>query len=212
MNQILVDGDMGCPVFVLAHGAGAPMDSDFMNTVARGIADQGIRVVRFEFHYMQQQRASGRRRPPDRQPKLLDCFREVLDQLNVERPIIGGKSMGGRMATLLATEYPVSATVVLGYPFHALGKPEKVRTDHFTQLDTPVLICQGERDAMGHRQEVAQYRLPEHIEIEWFADGDHDLKPRKSSGLTHEQHLNRAITRVSEFILSRSRNQLIGVS
>nr|WP_279389143.1 alpha/beta fold hydrolase [Reinekea marinisedimentorum] len=209
---MLVDGDVGCPVLVLAHGAGAPMDSDFMNVVARGIADHGVRVVRFEFLYMQRQRASGRRQPPDRQPKLLDHFREVLSQLDVENPVIGGKSMGGRMATLLAAQQPVAATVVLGYPFHALGKPEKVRTDHFVEFDSPVLICQGERDAMGNRQEVARYRLPENVQIEWFEDGDHDLKPRKSSGLTHEQHLTRAIGLVSDFILSRSRNQLIGVS
>jgi predicted alpha/beta-hydrolase family hydrolase len=212
VNQILVDGDVGCPVIVLAHGAGAPMDSEFMNVVAKGIAAHGIRVVRFEFLYMQKQRASGRRQPPDRQPKLLDCFRDVLSQLDVERPIIGGKSMGGRMATLLAAEQEVAGSVVLGYPFHALGKPEKVRTAHFSEFNSPVLICQGERDAMGNKLEVAQYRLPENVQIEWFEDGDHDLKPRKSSGLTHEEHLKNAIKLVSQFVMEQSEQSLIGVS
>lgn len=176
------------------------MDSEFMNTVAHGIAENGIQVVRFEFEYMQMQRQTGRRRPPDRQPKLIACYQDVLEKIDAERPVIGGKSMGGRMATLLAAEQDVAGTVVLGYPFHALGVPEKVRIDHFASVKSPVLICQGERDSMGHRQEVAQYRLPANIEIEWYADGDHDLKPRKSSGLTHEQHLEHAIARVSAFI------------
>lgn len=200
MNQVIVEGDKGAPTFVFAHGAGAAMDSDFMNTVAQGLVESGIRVVRFEFLYMQTQRETGKRRPPDRQPKLLARFHEVLDQLDVDSPVIGGKSMGGRMATILATERDVAGVAVLGYPFHALGKPEKVRIDHFCDLTKPVLICQGERDAMGTQEEVARYRLPTHIEIDWFADGDHDLKPRKSSGFLHEAHLQKAITRVSEFI------------
>lgn len=200
MNQVIVNGDKGAPTFVFAHGAGAAMDSEFMNTVAQGLAETGIQVVRFEFLYMQTQRETGKRRPPDRQPKLINYFNSVLDELDVKTPVIGGKSMGGRMATILATEREVAGVAVLGYPFHALGKPEKVRIDHFCDLPKPVLICQGERDAMGNKEEVARYRLPANIEINWFADGDHDLKPRKSSGFLHENHLNDAITRVSQFI------------
>ncbi|EAR07419.1 hypothetical protein MED297_19007 [Reinekea sp. MED297] len=196
----MINGDEGCPTFVFAHGAGAAMDSDFMETVALGLSAQGIRVVRFEFPYMQQKRETGKRRPPDRQPILLDYFREVLDELQVENPVIGGKSMGGRMATILATEMSVPGIAVFGYPFHALGKPEKVRIDHFCQLSAPVLICQGERDAMGNQSDVAQYRLPEQVRFEWYADGDHDLKPRKASGYTHQAHLDHAINRVSQFI------------
>jgi predicted alpha/beta-hydrolase family hydrolase len=200
LNQFIVNGDKGAPAFVFAHGAGAAMDSEFMNTVAEGFAEKGIRVIRFEFPYMQVQRVTNKRRPPDRQPKLLEHFQSVLDELDVINPVIGGKSMGGRMATLLAAEHEFPGVVVLGYPFHALGKPEKVRVDHFCQLKAPVLICQGERDSMGTQSEVAQYRLPKNIDIEWFADGDHDLKPRKSSGLLHESHLNFAIDKVSQFI------------
>jgi predicted alpha/beta-hydrolase family hydrolase len=177
------------------------MQSDFMCHVSSRLAQQGIRVVRFNFYYMQQQLQTGKRRPPDRQPKLLARYNEVLDELALEAPFfIGGKSMGGRMATILASERDVSGVVVFGYPFHALGKPEKVRVDHFPQLTCPVLVCQGERDTMGSALDVAQYRLAPKMDIEWFADGDHDLKPRKSSGYCHEQHLQAAIKRVSQFI------------
>jgi len=200
VNQFIVNGDKGAPTFVFAHGAGAAMDSEFMTTVATGLANRGIRVVRFEFPYMQQQRATGKRRPPDRQPRLLEHFRWVLDQLDIEHPFIGGKSMGGRMATLLASEMKFPGVIVLGYPFHALGKPEKVRIDHFCQLKAPVLICQGDRDSMGSKSEISQYRLPASVGIEWFGDGDHDLKPRKSSGFNHESHLTHALETVSHFI------------
>ncbi len=178
------------------------MDSEFMNDVVSGLVNNGIQVIRFEFPYMQIQRETGKRRPPDRQPKLLAHFQEVLDKLDVGVPFIGGKSMGGRMATLLSAEEDAdfAGVAVLGYPFHALGKPEKVRVDHFCQLKSPVLICQGERDAMGTKDEIAQYRLPKSVQIEWFEDGDHDLKPRKSSGLTHQAHLQCAIEKVSQFI------------
>ena len=200
MKSVIINGDKGAPSLVLAHGAGAGMDSDFMNVVANGLAEQGVFVVRFEFPYMQIQRETGKRRPPDRQPKLLDHFNEVLDELQLDQPIIGGKSMGGRMATLLAAQQQFMGVVVLGYPFHAIGKPEKVRTDHFCSLQAPVLICQGERDSMGSKEEVMQYRIPEKVQIEWLEDGDHDLKPRKSRGLDHQTHLQTAIAKVSAFV------------
>ena len=100
MKQFIVNGDKGAPTFIFAHGAGAAMDSEFMTTIAEGLADRGIRVVRFEFPYMQQQRLTGKRRPPDRQPKLLEHFQTVIDQLGVVNPIIGRKSIGGLMATI----------------------------------------------------------------------------------------------------------------
>lgn len=189
------------PTLILAHGAGAGMQSPFMATVAEGLSEQNIRVVRFDFDYMAQQQITGKRRPPDRQPALLKRFLDVIEQTGPSDSLfIGGKSMGGRMATLLATQVSVKGVVVFGYPFHALGKPEKIRMDHFTELSCPVLVCQGERDAMGNRKEVSQYRLAKKMQLEWFIDGDHDLKPRKSSGFTHEQHLQTAITRVAQFI------------
>lgn len=206
MSEFLINGDAGCPTLVFAHGAGAGMESDFMQYVSTELSSLGVRVIRFNFQYMQQQLLTGKRRPPDRQPKLLEHFKDVIDRLAITEPcFIGGKSMGGRMASVLATQIDVDGVVVFGYPFHALGKPEKVRIDHFPALKCPVMLCQGERDNMGNAEDVAQYRLAEKMQIEWFQDGDHDLKPRKSSGYTHEQHLQNAVEKVSQFILSQAK-------
>lgn len=185
---------------VLAHGAGAPMDSDFMNTMAALLCERGLAVVRFEFPYMARRRDSGVKAPPDRAPVLLESFREQL--LSVGEPenlFIGGKSLGGRMASMLATEVSVKGVVCLGYPFHPPGKPEKTRLAHLPELLAPVLICQGERDSLGNQDEVAGYQLPSRIHMAWLPDGDHDLKPRKKSGVTHQQNLRQAADHVRDF-------------
>ncbi|CRO56251.1 Alpha/beta hydrolase family protein [Pseudomonas aeruginosa] len=137
---------------ILAHGAGAPMDSPFMERIAELLAAQGIAVARFEFPYMAQRREDGRKRPPNPQAQLLDCWRRVHAQVRetLDGPLaLGGKSMGGRMASLLADELGADALVCLGYPFYAAGKPEKPRVAHLAGLRTPTLIVQGERDALG---------------------------------------------------------------
>lgn len=191
----------GC--LVLAHGAGAPMDSPFMEDIAQKLAAQGIGVVRFEFPYMAQRRATGGRRPPNPRKVLLETWREVYRQvrLSVAGGIaIGGKSMGGRMASLLADELEASALVCLGYPFHAVGKPEKPRVEHLAGLRTRTLVVQGERDALGNRETVQGYELSRAIELCWLQAGDHDLKPLKASGFTHEQHMQTAATRVATFL------------
>jgi predicted alpha/beta-hydrolase family hydrolase len=177
---------------ILAHGAGAPMDSPFMQAMAQGLAARGVRVVRFEFAYMAQRRLDGRKRPPNPQAQLLQQWRDVHAQVRqrVAGPLaIGGKSMGGRMASLLADELGVSALVCLGYPFYAAGKPEKPRVAHLAELRTPTLIIQGQRDALGNQETVAGYALSAAIELHWLQAADHDLKPLKASGFTHEQHL-----------------------
>lgn len=175
---------------VLAHGAGAPMDSDFMNRMAELLAQRGVGVARFEFAYMRERRASGRKRPPDRQPRLLDDWRQVVAQLGGAGGLwLGGKSMGGRMASLLADEVGAAGLVCLGYPFHPLGKPERLRTQHLQHLRTPALICQGTRDPMGRREEVVDYELAASIRLLWLEDGDHDLKPRQRSGFSQAEHL-----------------------
>jgi predicted alpha/beta-hydrolase family hydrolase len=196
--------DSGQPVtLILAHGAGAPMDSDWMNDMAARLAARGVNVVRFEFPYMAQRRVDGSKRPPNPAPKLLECWREVYAVVRrhvAGRLAIGGKSMGGRMASLLADELGADALVCLGYPFYAAGKPEKPRVDHLAGLKTRTLIVQGERDALGNREAVEGYALSPGIEIGWLAAGDHDLKPLKASGLTHEQHLATAAARVAAFL------------
>ncbi|UTW07718.1 alpha/beta family hydrolase [Pseudomonas benzenivorans] len=191
---------------ILAHGAGAPMDSDFMTAIAELLAQRGVAVVRFEFAYMAARRLDGKRRPPSPQARLLEQWREVYARVRqqVDGPLaIGGKSMGGRMASLLADELAADALVCLGYPFHAIGKADKPRVAHLAELRTPTLIVQGERDPMGDAQTVAAYRLAEAVRIHWLAAADHDLKPLKRSGFTHGQHLQAAADAVASQLMHR---------
>ncbi len=202
MNYI-TNGDKGGNLLLLAHGAGAPMDSDFMNIVAEGVAKQGIQVVRFEFPYMQQRRLTGKKRPPDRLPVLLDCWQQVIgDWGGDENLIIGGKSMGGRMASLIAAQQRVRGLVCLGYPFHPAGKPDRLRTEHLPQITSPTLVVQGDRDKLGNRGEVASYDLPPDVRFRWLIDGDHDFKPRVKSGYTHQQHLITTVHAITDFVHS----------
>lgn len=191
---------------ILAHGAGAPMDSPFMEQMAERLVARAIAVFRFEFAYMAERRATGRKRPPNPQAQLLQQWRDVyltMRQQTAGRLAIGGKSMGGRMATLLADELEADALVCLGYPFYAAGKPEKPRVAHLAELRTPTLILQGERDALGNRETVSDYYLSSAVTIDWLAAADHDLKPLKRSGLTHEQHLDRAADAIAAFLDNR---------
>ncbi len=143
---------------ILAHGAGAPMDSPFMERIAELLAAQGIAVARFEFPYMAQRREDGRKRPPNPQAQLLDCWRRVHAQVRetLDGPLaLGGKSMGGRMASLLADELGADALVCLGYPFYAAGKPEKPRVAHLAG-DPPALAGRG-----GPRTQAAEGLRPD---------------------------------------------------
>jgi predicted alpha/beta-hydrolase family hydrolase len=188
---------------ILAHGAGAPMDSGWMSDMAARLAAQGVNVLRFEFPYMAQRRVDGGKRPPNPAPKLLECWREVYAVVRrhvTGRLAIGGKSMGGRMASLLADELEADALVCLGYPFYAVGKPEKPRVEHLAALKTRTLIVQGERDALGNREAVEAYTLAPGIEVFWLEAADHDLKPLKASGFTHEQHLDATAKKVAGFL------------
>lgn len=195
MAGFLVDGDQHAQATVLlAHGAGAPMDSPWMDGVAQALAAAGLRVVRFEFAYMAARRG-GTRKPPPRAELLLPEYRDAVERLGAEAPlVIGGKSMGGRVASMLADEMyaagRAAGLLCLGYPFHPLGQPSRPRTGHLIGLTTPTLVCQGTRDPFGTREEVSNYQLSDRIEVFWFEDGDHDLKPRKRvSGITAAQHL-----------------------
>ena len=196
-----VDGaDDAERTLVLAHGAGAPMDSPFLEFFARQLAGRGIRVVRFEFPYMHARR-EGRRRPPDREPVLLATWREVVTDLGGgPRLVIGGKSLGGRMASLVADELGARGLVCLGYPFHPPGKPDRLRVSHLEQLRTSALIVQGTRDALGSREDVQGYRLSKAIRVHWIEDGDHSLKPRARSGRTERQNLEEAVEQVATFV------------
>jgi predicted alpha/beta-hydrolase family hydrolase len=185
---------------VLAHGAGAGMDTPFMEAFATGLAAQRVRVARFEFPYMQRRRETGKQSAPDRPPVLRDTWLEVVSQLGAAGLVIGGKSMGGRIATLVADGAGVAAAVCLGYPFHPVGKPDQLRVEHLTQMRTPALILQGERDPFGNRDEVPGYGLPSSIKLHWLADGDHSFKPRKASGRTQEENWQEAMAAVGHFL------------
>jgi uncharacterized protein len=199
VSEYLADGpeDAGC-VFLFAHGAGGPMRTPFMTSVARGLAAEAIRVVRFEFPYM-----AARRSTPDRQPVLLDAWRgAIADHGGGARVAIGGKSLGGRMATMVADETGVRGVVCFGYPFHPPGKPQQLRTAHLETLRTPALILQGTRDPFGTEEEVRTYALAPSMRIEWLPDGDHSLKPRVSSGTTERENLARAVAVAAAFLKS----------
>lgn len=201
--DLLIDGPDAAPTFVLAHGAGAAMDSPGMTDVATRIAARGVRVVRFEFAYMASRR-SGVRRPPPRADTLLDEYRAVLDEVG-GCPVIGGRSMGGRVASMIAESLfaagGIAGLACLSYPWHPPSKPEQPRIEHLADLSVPTLIVQGTRDPFGSPSEVAGYPLSPVLEVRWLEDGDHDLRPRKAvSGFTHAQHLDAAADAVVAFV------------
>lgn len=188
---------------IFAHGAGAPMDSDFMEDMTRRLLGLGVSVMRFEFPYMAQRRIDAVRRPPNKMDVLQDTWRSVYSEVRgqTDQPIvIAGKSMGGRVASMLADELQPLALVCLGYPFYPAKKLDKPRTEHLLSLRTPTLIVQGERDALGSLEVVQTYGLSAVIEIEWLAMADHDLKPLKRSGCTHDEYLQRTAIRVAGFV------------
>ena len=195
MIATLIDGpDDVLGTVVLAHGAGAGMTHAFLERVATGLAAASLRVVRFDFPY----RTAGKR-VPDPMPVLQATMRQVIAEHARGPFVLMGKSMGGRTATMLADAVQARGVVVFGYPFHPPKKPLQLRTAHLAELRTPTLILQGERDEFGTRDEVAGYSLSPNIEVDWFVDGDHSLAPRRKSGFTPEQHLDRAIARAAAF-------------
>jgi predicted alpha/beta-hydrolase family hydrolase len=184
----------------LAHGAGAGMDSPFLEYFAKGLGNHGFRVIRFNYPYMTARLATGKAKPPDREPVLRETWLNVIKKLGAKGLVIGGKSMGGRMASLVADEADVEGLVCLGYPFHPVGKPDKLRVEHLKTIKTPTLIVQGERDAFGGHEEVAGYKLSKAVRVVWMQDGDHSFKPRKMSGRTEGQNWEDALEEAVTFI------------
>lgn len=201
MPQMVMDGPSDAPLtLALAHGAGAPMDSPFMTFFAQGTAAAGFRTVRFEFPYMAARRADGARRPPDRPNVLLDAWQSVIDRLDPRDLVIGGKSLGGRMASMIADSASVRGLACLGYPFHPPGQPEKLRIAHLKALQTPALILQGTRDPFGSPAEVPQYPLAPGLSVHWIEDGDHNFTPRVSSGRSERQNWKEALGHLVRFL------------
>ena len=199
--DLLFDGPKNArQTIALAHGAGAGMDTPFLTSFAHGLALSGFRIARFEFPYMAGYRNSGKRRPPDSQAVLRQTWLRVVELLGRKGLVIGGKSMGGRLASMVADEAGVEALVCLGYPFHPVGKPQQLRVDHLRDLKTRTVILQGERDPFGNRDEVSHYPLSSAIRIHWFEDGDHSFKPRVKSGRTEEENWDAAIAAIARFL------------
>jgi hypothetical protein len=207
-------GGTATACLLLAHGAGAPMTSPFMEAVTALLAARGMAVMRFEFAYMAARRTSGRRRPPPKAELLLDEMRAAVaaaeDRIRALAPspaappfLVGGKSMGGRVASLLASELSgagrIAGLVCLGYPFHPPGRPERLRTAHLGALALPTLFVQGERDPFGSRAEVETLALSPAISLAWIGDGDHDLGPRGGSGFTRKGNLAAAADAIAAF-------------
>lgn len=203
-TSVLIDNvEHATALVVFAHGAGADKSSEFMEQVAQLLNQASINVIRFNFDYMDKRLVDGKRYPPDRMPKLRECFLKTISEIDSALPLfLIGKSMGGRVAATLVEESleKVKGVVCMGYPFHPQNKPEKLRLEPLQNNQKPVLVLQGDRDALGNKQEIAQYQMSKLCHIEFFDDGDHNLKPRVKSGFTHHQHLERAALSIRKFI------------
>lgn len=193
-TSFLISGSENAPTaLLLAHGAGAPMTSLFLEELSQLIATAGVRVARFEFGYMAQRRQGQSSRPPPKAELLMGEYDSAIERTAATMPagqrlIIAGKSMGGRVASMVADRHfaagRIGGLVCFGYPFHPPRKPESTRTSHLVHLACPTLIVQGERDPFGSRKEVAGYQLSTSIRLHWIENADHDLAAprRKSSG------------------------------
>lgn len=199
--EFLFSGPAGAPRLLLAHGAGAGMDSPLLEALADGLALAGVRTARFEFPYMRKARAEGRRRPPDRMERLEESYRGAVAAFGGAGGLaIGGVSMGGRVASRVADGLGVRALVCVGYPFHPPGRPEALRTAHLAGLRTPALFVQGSRDPFGTKDEARGFGLARAIRFHEIADGDHALAPRKSSGRTAGEARAEAAAAIARFV------------
>ncbi|MBL1266569.1 alpha/beta fold hydrolase [Halomonas sp. FeN2] len=217
MGPLAIHGQARLGRLLFAHGAGAGQQSPFMRQFVTSLAAQGVQVLCVDFPYMQQMQETGKRRPPPPIAQTLDQFAQwyaLLADLFDEPLWIGGKSMGGRVATLFASKQPTSnplaselssdsavpGVVVAGYPFHPIKASDKLRLDHWPAIACPMLILQGERDPFGTQDEVAGYTLPSNVQLAWLRDGDHDFKPRRFSGLTQTVLIDEATQVAASFV------------
>jgi predicted alpha/beta-hydrolase family hydrolase len=188
-------------ILVLAHGAGANQTSSFMVRFATSLAARGIDTVTFNFVYMEQGR-----RVPDRNDKLEHCYRTVIeavrsgkfhDDASHRKLVIGGKSMGGRIASQVAAagQEGIAGLVFLGYPLHPPGSPDKLRSKHLPDIRAPMLFVQGSHDAFGTPDELRAVMGELKVAADLFVveGGDHSFKVPKRSALSQEQ--------VYEFVL-----------
>jgi len=208
------EADPGGPVVVLATGAGTDLTHPVLWTVARGLARRGLPTVTFNFAYTE----AGRKRP-DPPERLQSAFRDVLavvpQELGAGRPLfIGGRSMGGRMAShLAASGVPVDGLVLLGYPLHPAGKPERLRTDHWPDVTVPTLFVQGERDALSNldllvRERADKLRGPSTLHV--IPGADHGFAVRKRDGRPQAEILEEVVEVVADWIAATAQRRARG--
>ncbi len=201
---------------LLAHGAGADMNAATLTTVADALADAKVPSLRFNFPY----RAAGRR-APDRAAVLEAAVREAMRELAgrtklpPERLVLGGRSMGGRVCSMVAAdadaegEARVLGLVLLGYPLHPPGRATQLRVEHFARLRMPALFVSGTRDAFGTPAELQREtkKLKGSVSFHWVETGDHGFKPLKSSGLTVDAVLADVAGAVVDFVTGSSNSR-----
>lgn len=201
MHEVIREGASDAPVrILLAHGAGAGMEHAFLAELSRLLAGPDIEVVRFNFPYMIKRAQDGKRRPPDRQPALLEHWRQMVREFAHPKLFLAGKSMGGRMAAEIVGEMNAAGLLILGYPFHPPAKPECWRGEVLKQITTPTLLLQGERDTFGSRAELVDFPFSSAVSVHWLTDGDHGFKPRKASGVSEQENLQQAANEIRRFV------------
>jgi predicted alpha/beta-hydrolase family hydrolase len=197
-------------LFVCAHGAGGQLADRGMTQVAEVLSGIGLSVVRFNFLY----REAGSRRP-DPMPRLQACFAAVVervrDEIHPELLLMGGRSMGGRAATMLAAEgYPCDGLLLLAYPLHPAGQPEKLRAAHLERIPVPVLCLNGTRDSLCRRDlmDGVVGRLRKTWTMHWLEGADHGFHVLKSSGRSDGEILAEAAEASRDWVgsLRRERN------
>jgi predicted alpha/beta-hydrolase family hydrolase len=190
---------------ILGHGAGANQLSGFMRLFAGELAERGLDVFTFNFFYMEQGR-----KIPDPAPRLESCYRAVVDtvvkhkKVKGNRLVIGGKSMGGRIASQVAASQPedIDGLLFLGYPLHPPGRPDKLRSEHLPRIKVPMFFVQGSRDAFGSKQEIETIikTLKLRAELYPIEGGDHSFKVPKSAGMTQEEVYAFALDQIARWI------------
>ena len=189
---------------LLAHGAGADMESAFMAAAAAGLVARGFPVLRFNYPYSERAAREGKRRPPDRRQVLEDAHgravRALHERAGRRRVLLSGKSMGGRIGShLAAMDHPCAGLVFFGYPLHPPGKPEKERSEHFPAIVQPALFLQGTRDAFGSIDQLraALRGYGGSATVAEVAGADHGFHVKKSSGKTDAEVLEELLDRVA---------------
>nr|WP_179951244.1 alpha/beta family hydrolase [Halomonas lactosivorans] len=203
LGPLEAQGDGSAGRLLIAHGAGAGQHSPYMSELRDALAGQGVQTLAIEFAYMQRMQREGRRIPPppvDRLVEELSQWCDILTHPQEGTPWLGGKSLGGRVASLLAAREQAAGLVLCGYPFHPPRRPDDLRLAHWPRIACPTLVVQGSRDPFGTRDEVAQYELAVRGRIHWLEDGDHDWKPRQRSGRTQAELIEEGAVVIAAFM------------